>query len=287
MTTTEMPDVRVGADLGTILGIWAHPDDEAYLSAGLMTLARRAGQRVVVVTATAGERGVSEPPRPPRRLARVRRRELRASLAAVGVSEHVFLGYRDGACHRVEPASAVARLGDVFAGVQPDTVVTFGPDGITGHPDHRAVSAWAGAAWREAGRPGRLLHATLTPGFHATWGEVNERIGMWMTDARGPSTPEDELAFALTLDGELLDVKYEALRAQASQTGPLIALLGEETYRRWHSVESFVDGSDTGRPTSARGKEGEMIPELMRLDGWLSRHARPQPLTASESGAAT
>ena len=47
--------------LGTIMGIWAHPDDEAYLSSGLMAAARRRGDRVVVVTATAGEHGTDDP----------------------------------------------------------------------------------------------------------------------------------------------------------------------------------------------------------------------------------
>ena len=41
------------AELGTILGIWAHPDDEAYLSGGLMAIAREHGSRVVCVTAQA------------------------------------------------------------------------------------------------------------------------------------------------------------------------------------------------------------------------------------------
>ncbi|HEX3261549.1 MAG TPA: PIG-L family deacetylase, partial [Pseudonocardia sp.] len=49
------------ARLGTVLGIWAHPDDEAFLSAGLMAAARDAGQRVVCVTATLGEHGTSDP----------------------------------------------------------------------------------------------------------------------------------------------------------------------------------------------------------------------------------
>ena len=43
--------------VGTLLGVWAHPDDEAYLSSGLMALARRHGQRVVVLTPTDGEDG--------------------------------------------------------------------------------------------------------------------------------------------------------------------------------------------------------------------------------------
>ena len=48
-------------DLGTILGVWAHPDDEAYLSGGLMAMARDAGARVVCVTATRGELGTPDP----------------------------------------------------------------------------------------------------------------------------------------------------------------------------------------------------------------------------------
>ena len=50
-------DVRT---LGTILGVWAHPDDEAYLSAGVRVMATRAGSRVVCVTATRGELGSTD-----------------------------------------------------------------------------------------------------------------------------------------------------------------------------------------------------------------------------------
>ena len=82
--------------LGTILGIWAHPDDEAYLSAALMAEARDAGQRVVVVTATDGELGGDGP------VADWRRREAVESLAAVGVTDHRWLGFRDGQCADVE-----------------------------------------------------------------------------------------------------------------------------------------------------------------------------------------
>jgi LmbE family N-acetylglucosaminyl deacetylase len=236
-------DPHLGAALGTVLGVWAHPDDEAYLSAGLMALARRAGQRVVVVTATTGERGLSAPPLPPPELAAVRRAELAESLAAVDVNEHSFLGYRDGECASVPPATAADRLRKVMEEVQPRTVVTFGPDGMTGHPDHQAVSAWTTAAWRAAGRPGRLLQATLTPEFHATWGEVNRNLGVWMDGAQGPCTPVDQLALTIELDDDLRVRKEAALRAQRSQTAPLIAALGDDAYRRWWSTEWFVEVS--------------------------------------------
>jgi LmbE family N-acetylglucosaminyl deacetylase len=234
---------ETGAALGTVLGVWAHPDDEAYLSAGLMALARRAGQRVVVVTATAGEQGLSDPPRSPQELARVRRQELSASLAAVGVTEHHFLGYSDGRCGEVPAQEAVAHLVEVFARVSPDTTVTFGPDGMTGHPDHQALSAWTTAAWQRAGRPGRLLYATLTPEYHAAWGPMNEQLGVWLDPALAPCTPASDIALAVELDAELIAVKYQALRAQWSQTAPLIARMGEDAYRLWWARETFVSAS--------------------------------------------
>ena len=56
--------------LGTMLGVWAHPDDETYLAAGLMAVGVRQGNRVVCVTATRGEEGSWDegrwPLRPPR-----------------------------------------------------------------------------------------------------------------------------------------------------------------------------------------------------------------------------
>src|SRR5690606_17765001 len=112
------------APWGTILGVWAHPDDEAYLSAGLMALAVEAGNRVVCVTATRGERGTDDPGRwPPERLARRRSEELAASLAALGVAEHRWLDHADGSCAAVSPAAAAAQVADLIDEVRPDTVV--------------------------------------------------------------------------------------------------------------------------------------------------------------------
>src|SRR5205823_10115840 len=83
--------------LGTILGVWAHPDDEAYLSAGIMGAAIEGGQRVVCVTATRGEAGSLDPERwPPETLASIREAELVACFAVLGVREHVWLDYPDG-----------------------------------------------------------------------------------------------------------------------------------------------------------------------------------------------
>ena len=134
---------QASAGLGTLLGVWAHPDDEAYLTAGLMAVARAGGNRVVVATATRGEAGTDDPLAwPPDILGRERAQETAESLAAVGVTEHRWLGHRDGTLHQVSAARGVAQVERLIAEIRPDTIVTFGPDGMTGHHDHRAVSDW-------------------------------------------------------------------------------------------------------------------------------------------------
>jgi LmbE family N-acetylglucosaminyl deacetylase len=231
-------------ETGTLLGVWAHPDDEAYLSAGLMAAATRAGERVVVVTATDGEHGTSEPARwPPRRLAHRRRRELAASLAAVGVREHHRLGYPDGGCGDVAASRAVDDLATIIDELRPDTIATFGPDGMTGHPDHRAVSAWTTAAWRAHRPEARLWYATLLPSFHARWGALNAELGVFPATGEPPCIADEDAALIVRCDGRLLDAKVAALRAHRTQTAPLIARVGDETYRQWWSTEAFVDAS--------------------------------------------
>ena len=237
MSTTTLAPPRIG----TLLGVWAHPDDEAYLSAGLMAEVRRSGGRVVVVTATRGEHGTDDPHDcPPDRLARVRERELRESLDALDVREHVWLGHRDGELGAMNAAVGVAQLVELLRLVRPDTIVTFGPEGMTGHPDHRTISRWVTEAWRSTRSEAALWYATFAPDFHERWGSVNEEVGLWFEGTVPAETPHAELAAQVQCTGDLLTTKHRALRAHTSQTRPLENLVGADVYREWWSTESFV-----------------------------------------------
>src|SRR4051812_25700340 len=106
--------------LGTILGVWAHPDDEAYLSAGIMAAAVDAGQRVVCITATRGEAGSLDHERwPPETLAETREKELDACLQLLGVTEHTWLGFPDGGCGDVSLDDGVAPIAAAIQEVRP------------------------------------------------------------------------------------------------------------------------------------------------------------------------
>lgn len=227
--------------LGTILSVWAHPDDETYCAGGLMARAVRNGSRVVCITATRGEQGSPDEARWPSgaALAAVRSDELDAAFAVLGVTEHHWLDYPDGGCTAVDQAEAVRRVAEVMADVQPDTVVTFGPDGMTGHGDHISVSRWTTEAFAAVGRPGATLnYATHTAGWLARYREPLDRFNVFM-GAEPPCTPEDELSIGGLVSGDLLDAKIEAIRCMTSQVEPLLAGLGEQFLREGMQEEVF------------------------------------------------
>jgi LmbE family N-acetylglucosaminyl deacetylase len=229
------------ARLGTILSIWAHPDDETYLSAGVMADAVDRGQRVVCVSFSAGERGTSDPVAwPPARLGPVRRWEAAASMAVLGVDEHVVLGFPDGALADHD-ARGLAVAGMLLDDVEPDTILTFGPDGVTYHPDHVAVHRWVTEAWDRRGRRSRLLYATKSADHVARFADLYERWDMYMSDERPTGVPADELALHVPLYGRRLDRKLAALAAMASQTQATMAKFDPATFALQVAEESFVD----------------------------------------------
>lgn len=228
--------------LGSLLSIWAHPDDETFLAGGLMATTVDLGFRVTCVSATAGERGTNDPVAwPPERLGQVRRWESAAAMAILGVTDHRFLDLPDGGFADLDPAGPVARIVDLIEEVQPDTILTFGPEGATFHPDHRAVSAWVTEAWRQAGRPARLLHQAESEPHRRRWAAEYERWGIYMSDERPVGVPEEELAVRLVAQGPLGDRKHAALCAMHTRIAPSLATLGEDLFREMNAEETFVE----------------------------------------------
>jgi LmbE family N-acetylglucosaminyl deacetylase len=235
--------LHADADLGTVLSIWAHPDDETYLAGGLMAEAVDRGDRVVCVSLTAGELGTSDPEEwPPLRLGRRRHWEAAAAMAVLGVREHQILGFPDGALAEHQD-QGLAVVGQLLDDVAPDTILTFGPDGVTFHPDHIAVSCVVSEAWRRRDCRGRLLYAAPTVEHLSRFRDLYEEWGVYMTDERPVGVPDDELAVRLRLDGWQLDRKLTALASMTSQTADAMARLDAELYTAQVSEEAFVDAA--------------------------------------------
>jgi LmbE family N-acetylglucosaminyl deacetylase len=139
-----------------LMAVLAHPDDESLAIGG--TLARYAAEGVetYVVCATRGERGWRGAPDlypGPDALGRIRERELRAAAAVLGATRVNFLDYIDGELDDAHPDEVIEKIVALLREVRPQVVVTFGPDGIYGHPDHIAISQLTTAAVMAAADP--------------------------------------------------------------------------------------------------------------------------------------
>lgn len=225
----------------TLLAVWAHPDDESFLAAGLMAELADAGGRVVCAFATRGDRGApSSSLLTPAGVARARTAEARRSLEVLGVHEVRFLGHGDGTCATVDPADGMGQVGRLIEEVRPDTIVTFGSDGITGHPDHRAVSAWTIGAWAHTTvrpRP-QVLCAATTGAFLDRHAALHDEVQLFQL-GRPRRTAEDEVVRRVRLEGSRLDRKLSSLAAHASQTTTLRHQVGDDVFRTWWAEETF------------------------------------------------
>jgi LmbE family N-acetylglucosaminyl deacetylase len=142
-----------------LMAVLAHPDDESLGLGGIFAKYAAEGVETFLVTATRGEGGRyhghhdgAEHPGVPA-LARIRESELRAAVSVLGIRELTILEYRDQELDRAEPRAAVTSIASHLRRIRPDVVVTFGPDGAYGHPDHVAIGQFTTAALVAAADP--------------------------------------------------------------------------------------------------------------------------------------
>ncbi|GAA1616944.1 PIG-L family deacetylase [Kribbella sancticallisti] len=221
---------------GEILFLHAHPDDEAFLTAGVLLELDATGRRCTVVYLAAGQ--LTSAPATFRRQA-----EAHQACAALEVAELHFLGFHDS-CYDDHP-------GAVSLGTSPDeavlaaltmvtgqlgrysAIVGYDRNGGYGHRDHRRVHEIARSAARESSIP--LLEATID----------RDVVTRWLASARSGEELRPDLGFwspSFGLPGSLVDCRYElsaeqlvrkreALACHASQMNPGQFPLGLERER--------------------------------------------------------
>lgn len=233
----DIDDVR---KLGTILGVWAHPDDETFCMGGLMAAARKNSQEIVLVTATRGEAGIQDESRwPARKLGDIRQTELMQALDILDVTNHHWLDYPDGGLHRIDQDSAIQRLVSLIDTYKPDTIITFGPDGMTGHSDHCVVSRWVSRAHGKSDTQAELYYCTQTEKQVRALEEPHAHLDIFFNIDTPCTCSEDACAICLELPDEIYAIKLEALRAMPSQTEQLLSQFPHEVKEAF-KVEAFT-----------------------------------------------
>lgn len=230
--------------LGKILSIWAHPDDESFVAAGLLASAVKNGQNVMCITATKGEKGVQDESRwPAAQLPDIRTKELNASLTELGIEQHFWLGYIDGECDRVPTGEAVQKIKALMDTYEPDTILTFGPEGLTGHPDHQTMNIWVKELATTLAKKPEVYYPVYTPEQYEHYlVPLDEKLNMFFNIDKPPLVAMPDCAIALTLPNELLEQKWRALAAQPSQMERFLGAIPPGAREGVLGAEYFVQG---------------------------------------------
>ncbi|MBA2596809.1 MAG: PIG-L family deacetylase [Chloroflexia bacterium] len=256
--------------IGPLLAIFPHPDDETFTSAGVMAAAVARGVPVTVISATRGEAGESSIPGldDPERLGVVRERELRDAMRQIGVTDVRMLGYRDSGMEgspqaedaqafiRVSVAVAAAKLVPHIRTIQPQVILTLGPEGMYGHPDHlhlhhvtlRAIAAAADPKHqvRAASAPWQTPHCYFATVPREAMLELLNRPGsplasISQTARDNLGTPQAGITYAINVEpwAQLKRNAIAAHRTQTGEGGPL-AQIPPEVRERQLATEYFV-----------------------------------------------
>lgn len=190
-----------------LLAVFAHPDDESYRPGGTLALLAQRGVRVQVLTATRGQAGsCGEPPLcTPKELPSVREKELRCACAALGIEPPILLDNQDGYLSEADPETIVAEILTMVDDLCPQVMLTFGPDGISGHPDHIAIGQFASEAYHRA-TDVNALYTLAVPQSLA------DALGM----AQIHALPDEAITLAIDVS-ETWEAKMKAIHCHATQ----------------------------------------------------------------------
>ena len=218
-----------------LLAIFAHPDDESFRCGGMLALLARRGVHVHVLTATRGEAGSCGDPPLCRagELPAVREQELRCACAVLGIEPPRLLDYHDGTLARLDEETAVSQLMAVIQELRPQVLLTWPSDGLSGHPDHVAVSRWTMLAFERAGALGPDVPDAL---YHLA---VPRSLARALGLSHLHAVPDDKVS--LTVDASpVWEQKLAAIRCHRTQaSGSPILAAPEEKQRLFLGREHF------------------------------------------------
>lgn len=215
-----------------LLGVYAHPDDESLGTGGVLARYAREGIETYTVTATRGQKGrfFDNADRPSdREVGQARERELRAAAEVLGVRDVTVLDYIDGELDAADPGDIIGRIATEIRRIRPHVIVTFGPDGSYGHPDHIAIcqfttaatiaaAAGAGAAGQAPHTVSKLYYMAWTESTFAAYQSALKRLVSRVDGEEREAVPWREWSITTVIDtSDYWPEVWRAVQCHASQ----------------------------------------------------------------------
>jgi LmbE family N-acetylglucosaminyl deacetylase len=213
----------------SLLAVMAHPDDESMAAGGLIVRHTRNDVPVHLVCATRGEqgRGSKPPGARPEDLAEIRMDELEAAANALALARVEIWDYPDGGVDKCDHTEITQRIWQEIATLRPAAVVTWGPDGGYGHPDHIAIGNCtdvAVAAMPEGDRPA-LYHLAVDEQLARFYREAARLVS---PDGEAlPTAVSDHVDVVMDLSPDELQMKLRSIDCHKSQIADWMVELPE------------------------------------------------------------
>ena len=289
-----------GEGASRILGVFAHPDDETFCAGGTFAKYIASGAEVMVVSATHGEAGQIRTPgvATRRALAAVREQELHLACQRLGVQHAMCLEYVDGSLSSVDAEELIGQLVHIIRSFRPDVVITFGPDGGYGHPDHIAISAATTDACHRSAQSdqfraqlaaGLLVHQptrVLYSHFPSKRHLLVEYLVQWLMQDKKRFRGTVDFAYALLLlceEATLLRYSSDHFDVSWYPTGVSIIEQGEQANSLYlilsGSVDVIREADDGSMEVLARLEPGAFFGE----EGLARRAPRNAHVVAAEN----
>jgi LmbE family N-acetylglucosaminyl deacetylase len=230
-----------------LVAVFAHPDDESFGPGGTFARYAAAGVEMTLVCGTRGEAGsIGHSKRyGPDLLGRIRQAELEAAVEVLGFRALHLLGYPDREVPAIGGERGSADVLAILKAVDPEVVIAFHPSGISGHADHRAMTAYAELAvdrfTAETGRRLVLQYWTLPL-------SVTSQV----KDRELPPVPDEDITVILDT-APFAEVKRRAVHCHRTQLAFYEQLLNMPGPDGQFGVERYVTAGAPRRSPLARG----------------------------------
>ncbi|RPD98237.1 PIG-L family deacetylase [Aureibaculum marinum] len=204
----------------TIMAVFAHSDDESPISPVLSKYAKL-GVNIYLVIVTDGSKGVAPHANIPEgdSLANVRAQEVLCTTKTLGINAPILLNYPDGELSKKENLFSLDdKIDSLFTTYRPDVVLTYGPGGSYGHPDHRAVSNIVTEVFQKNSNHTlkQLLYAGVLQEDLDAAPKLKTNMASWFKDNM-KTTDRKYLTYRISYDADDLIVGRAALGCCKSQ----------------------------------------------------------------------
>jgi LmbE family N-acetylglucosaminyl deacetylase len=228
----------------SILSIFAHPDDESYGVGGALAKYHQEGVRLVLVTLTDGGNGSKrlQPgilPNAP--LGECRLKELEMACQVLGVDRLITLGYTDGKLDQDNKEEIREKIVSIILEERPDIIITFHPNGISGHRDHIITAELAKEAFWQAAKSGnRSPHQAKKLYYQCMVDKVAAMLGRRYPGRNYYGLKLEEITTIIDTS-DYTNIRLEALKCHQTQFSPgtydrdaIAARFHKEFYQRYY-----------------------------------------------------